>query len=277
MTLGVVDPVIVWQPHNASVVVGGTVSFEVVATGTPPLQYGWGKLQTDQSQPPTRVGLAPTLTTSDAQPSDAGLYQLTISSAYGSVSASPISLIVIPVETGCEPDTSFLPNPDNDVYAVALQADGKTIVGGSFTMLAGQSCANLGRLNLDGTLDTTFNAGMDGSSVVSCLAVQPDGKIVVGGIFEQFGGEEGYNWNLGRLNPDGSKDTNFTSAANGTVCSLAVQPDGGILVGGAFSSLGMPTPMWIVMAWDVCTPMAPRTSASSTIEDTWTTPPPSSL
>jgi hypothetical protein len=44
------------------------------------------------------------------------------------------------------------------------------------------------RLNPDGRLDKGFNAGEGASGYVWCVAVQPDGKIVVAGAFEAFGG-----------------------------------------------------------------------------------------
>jgi hypothetical protein len=72
-------------------------------------------------------------------------------------------------------------------HSLALQADGKVLVGGAFTNLAGQTCFYLGRLNADGTLDGAFNPikGITALSSpgVRALAVQADGKILVGGTF----------------------------------------------------------------------------------------------
>ena len=84
-------------------------------------------------------------------------------------------------------DTSFNPGADGYVDSLAVQADGKILVGGDFTTLGGQSAQYLGRLNADGTLDTGFNPGA--SYVVYSLAVQADGKIVVGGYFTTLGGQ----------------------------------------------------------------------------------------
>ena len=135
-------------------------------------------------------------------------------------------------------DTNFNPGANSGVFSLTLQADGKVLVIGSFTTLAGQACTNLGRLNADGTLDTSFNPGVGGNSYprVYCLAVQADGKIVVGGSFSSLGGQS--RTNIGRLNADGSVDVRFHSGANDTVLSLAVQADGKILVGGDFTTLG---------------------------------------
>src|SRR6266851_5144183 len=79
-------------------------------------------------------------------------------------------------------DTSFNPGTGGSfpcVFSLAVQADGKILVGGDFTTLGGQGRNSIGRLNADGTLDTSFNLGAD--LYVYCLAVQADGKILVGG------------------------------------------------------------------------------------------------
>jgi uncharacterized delta-60 repeat protein len=107
-------------------------------------------------------------------------------------------------------------------------------VGGSFSTLGGQTRNYLGRLNPDGTLDTGFNPGANGS--VSSLAVGADGKILVGGDFSTLGGQTRNC--LGRLNPDGTLDVGFNPGADYSVSSLAVQADGKILVGGQFTTLG---------------------------------------
>jgi len=114
------------------------------------------------------------------------------------------------------------------IYALAVQADGKILVGGSFSWLGGQRRDRIARLNPDGTLDDSFSPGADGT--VNTLALQSDGKIVVGGYFEKIGGQTRYY--IARLNTDGSLDTTFNPQAEGsTVYTLALQADGKILVG----------------------------------------------
>ena len=83
-------------------------------------------------------------------------------------------------------DTSFNPGADGSVEALAIQADGKIVVGGSFSTLGGGARKYIGRLNADGTLDTGFDPGAD--NFVLALAVQADGKILVGGYFFTLGG-----------------------------------------------------------------------------------------
>ena len=87
------------------------------------------------------------------------------------------------------------------------------------------------RLAPDGSLDT-FDPGANGS--VESLAIQADGKIVVGGAFTMLGGVPRNR--IGRLNADGSVDISFNPGANGEIAAIAVQADGSILVGGAFTT-----------------------------------------
>jgi uncharacterized delta-60 repeat protein len=143
-------------------------------------------------------------------------------------------------------DTTFNPGAEGGsptvetccVRSLAVQTDGKILVGGGFASLGGVTRSSIGRLNDDGTLDTTFNpdASSDWRPHVDALAVQADGKIVVGGVFTRVGGlTRNY---IARLNPDGTLDTTFNPGANGSVDTLAVQADGKILVGGSFTTLG---------------------------------------
>lgn len=138
-------------------------------------------------------------------------------------------------------DNSFNPGVAGSfpyVLCLAVQADGKILVGGTFTALAGQMRVGLGRLNADGTLDNTFNPGAAGMyPYVMGLALQADGKILVGGNFSALGGAA--RSGLGRLNADGTVDAAFSPGAYSPfVFGLAVQTDGSILVGGGFGTLG---------------------------------------
>jgi uncharacterized delta-60 repeat protein len=135
---------------------------------------------------------------------------------------------------------------DSAVRSVAVQADGKIVVAGFFSQLAGQARANIGRLNVDGSLEVGFEAAVTGGFVYT-VVVQADGKILVGGDFTQLNGQS--RTNLGRLNADGSLDPNFNLAVTGptdsggpsAVWSLALQADGRILLGGHFTSVaGLP-------------------------------------
>lgn len=144
------------------------------------------------------------------------------------------------VQFGFQP-VAFDPGASSTVYAIAVQPDGKILVGGTFSGLAGlagQIRNGIGRLNADGTLDTTFNPGSNNR--VFCIAVQPDGKIVVGGRFTRIGNAP--RSRIARLNADGTLEAGFNPGASNDnfaeVYALLVQPDGKILVGGDITTLG---------------------------------------
>ncbi len=130
-------------------------------------------------------------------------------------------------------DEGFDPGANGEVQAIALQADGKIVVGGSFTELGGQPRNRIGRLNADGTLDPSFNPGADAQ--VTALEIQADGKILVGGDFSMLGGQS--RTVIGRLNADGSLDTGFNPGANGVIWDFAVQLDNKIIVCGIFTTI----------------------------------------
>ncbi len=103
----------------------------------------------------------------------------------------------------------------------------------------------LGVLNINarGQVADIFNANVidrvqttgTTQSVITCFAVQPDGKILIGGAFYGIGGV--YRPNLARLNADGTLDTSFKPLL-GTVQDMALQPDGKIIVVGDIYSVG---------------------------------------
>ena len=135
-------------------------------------------------------------------------------------------------------DSAFSPTLDGSVFAVAVQLDGRILIGGEFTKVNGGSRGHLARLNPDGTLDDTFGSGSGANTPVHAIAVQDDGRIVVAGDFSAI---HGAAWTrIARLNPDGSPDATFNQGAfpNGRVLTVAIQPDGRILLGGAFTQVG---------------------------------------
>ncbi len=136
-------------------------------------------------------------------------------------------------------DLSFDPGSgaNNSVYAVALQADGKVLIGGFFSTVNGTNRNRIARLNIDGSLDSNFNPGTGTDYEVQSIATQNDGKILIGGGFTTVNGT---NRNcIARLNNDGSVDGNFNpgAGANGSVLTIAIQNDKRALIGGYFSTI----------------------------------------
>lgn len=132
----------------------------------------------------------------------------------------------------------------NGVRAVVVQPDGKVLIGGGFSIVNGAPRGGVARLNSDGTLDTAFLNGMGGASpqgwagAVRSVALQPDGKILIGGLFTGVNGA--LRGHLARLNPNGSLDATFLnglSGADGEVHSIALQPDGKVVIAGSFCNV----------------------------------------
>jgi uncharacterized delta-60 repeat protein len=113
--------------------------------------------------------------------------------------------------------------------------NGQLVIAGYFSSFNGTNRNRVARLNSDGSVDATFDPGSGANSFVEAAAVQPDGKVLVGGWFTSFNGTPRNN--IARLNTDGSLDTSFNpvsglGSAGLNVESLAVQPDQKVLVGG---------------------------------------------
>lgn len=125
---------------------------------------------------------------------------------------------------------------DADVLAVALQPDGRIVVGGQFTKFSTNSLNRIARLNADASVDPDFMIGTGADGTVRALAVESGGTILLGGDFNNVQGQR--HQRLARLQSAGAVDPTFTAAFDGAVNALAVQSDGKILVGGAFRNVG---------------------------------------
>jgi len=146
---------------------------------------------------------------------------------------------LIRLNTDGTKDTSFnvgLGIELGNVQAIAIQSDGKIIVGGSFRSYNGLTQNRLIRLNTDGTKDTSFNVGTGFDSNVESLAIDSTGKIIAGGFFTIYNGISQNR--LIRLNTDGTKDTSFNvgTGFNNFVFTLFIDATGRILVGGDFTA-----------------------------------------
>src|SRR5262245_20166309 len=128
---------------------------------------------------------------------------------------------------------AFDPNCNGRVFDIALQNDGKVVIGGEFTSGGGvDGRQGIARLHSDGRFDTGFNVQLNGA--VYATAIQPDGRILVGGTFSSVNSSA--RPYLVRLNPDGTVDTTFRPQAGGAPLKIVVLPNGQILIGGVFQS-----------------------------------------
>ena len=134
-------------------------------------------------------------------------------------------------------DTTFIigKGADGPVSEIVLQPDGKIIISGWFSTYNSTECSAIARINTDGSPDKSFNTGAGSNLQIIALALQPDGKIIIGGGFNRFNYTDCKH--IGRLNADGSLDATFTgTGTDGFVNTLALQPDGKIIIGGNFTT-----------------------------------------
>ncbi|HYG35166.1 MAG TPA: delta-60 repeat domain-containing protein, partial [Clostridia bacterium] len=127
--------------------------------------------------------------------------------------------------------------PTNSVTVLTVQPDGKPIVSGGFTNIAGMNVTNLVRLNLDGSVDTTFRSALAPDKQVTRALLQLDGRLlaVVAGWNPVWYSSSPQS--LVRLKQDGSLDSSFATQSaisevifSGPVVAMALQTNGQILL-----------------------------------------------
>lgn len=135
-------------------------------------------------------------------------------------------------------DTNFDSGLNNTVSTTIVQPNGKIFVGGYFTSQGGFQSNSVTKLMTDGDVDIEFNSGSGFDSTVYSSAIQSDGKILFGGLFNQYSGMT--NPSLIRLNSDGTKDMTFNSGFGPyemtQIYTIKVQSDNKILAGGYFNT-----------------------------------------
>jgi uncharacterized delta-60 repeat protein len=133
-------------------------------------------------------------------------------------------------------DTSFNPGAGVNgliVFAVAIDADGKILIGGDFTIIDPNASPRLVRLNSNGTNDASFTPGTGPNDLVKAISIGSDGKILIGGQFTSYNGTA--RGRLARLASTGALDTNFAKAgADEEILDLAQQADGKAIIVGNF-------------------------------------------
>lgn len=137
---------------------------------------------------------------------------------------------------------SFNPDADALVYTIAIQSDGKIVVGGrfepslspNFISIGGQSRKYIARLDAATGLADPFDPSAN--NWVFSVAIQSDGKVLAGGNFDFIGGQPRND--IARLDATTGLADSFNPNANNFVFLVAVQADGKVLAGGTFTNIG---------------------------------------
>ena len=166
--------------------------------------------------------------------------KLIIAGSFTAYDSNPYNRITRALSNGYQ-DPTFLAPPNsgaNDfIAALALQPDGKIIIGGNFTSFNGFNRHHIARLNSDGTLDTTFNPGLGVNGMVWSVALDSAGRIIIGGDFSSVNNVKLNR--VARLNADGSVDTSFNPGVgpDAIVNAVAVDRLDRVLIGGNFDTV----------------------------------------
>ncbi len=152
--------------------------------------------------------------------------------------------------------TFTLPVTVGVIKNLLIEDNGKTTIVGNFSKINNTNAFGIARLNDDGSIDNTFLLTYDfyasGSKYyINTIAIQKDGKYIVGGEFPSI---NNYNGRIRRLNNDGTNDDSFNvystfvdnlgldyplEGFDKEINKIQVQNDGKIMVsGGSFRSNG---------------------------------------
>jgi uncharacterized delta-60 repeat protein len=232
-------PTIVTPPRDITEAADSNVLFSVVAIAPDTIAYQWSF-----NGQPISGATSDTLVVKNVRATQAGRYSVAVSHAPGDPSAltrvAEATLTVIPAFAAPSPlvDPTFAVTPalTSDAVTAVEQPDGKVILGGGFiTLVNGVGQTGLVRLAPDGSVDSTFRPGTGvagpGVPLVTALALQPDGKVLIGGEFTLVDGTP--RPNLARLLSTGALDPGFvppTTLSADPITQLVAQSDGKVLL-----------------------------------------------
>jgi uncharacterized delta-60 repeat protein len=149
-------------------------------------------------------------------------------------------------------DATFAPVLKNfgQAASLAIDANGRILVAGTFDGVGNTSRTGLARLLPDGTLDASFNPVITGNNLfnrktgksysvflVGSVVIDRLGRIVIGGSFGAVNGVG--RRGIARLNTDGSLDTTFDpgNGANGMVLDIKCDASNRVILGGVFNTI----------------------------------------
>lgn len=162
------------------------------------------------------------------------------------------------VDTSFDPGKGAATTSGSPIATIVEQADGKILIGGEFQQFQDTAIGRITRLNVDGSLDTSFNPGGQGLSSGNIREIEllPDGRIVAVGNIPSYNGQSAGNIIL--LSPSGVMDTSFAPNVSAQIRSVERQGDGKYLIVGDFRTVGT-----------TARPAAARLNANGTVDLTF--------
>ncbi len=157
--------------------------------------------------------------------------------------------------------SNFNTGADLDVNVIAVQEDGKILIGGWFDTYDGHSANYLARLNSDGSYDETFDTSIGADDGVYDIEILDGGKILISGDFSNYNNVA--RRRIARLNSDGSLDDTFVPVSEGFIQGncIDVQSDGKIIIASPSSSKDNPLARTLT-----------RLNADGTLDETFLVP-----
>jgi uncharacterized delta-60 repeat protein len=219
-------PVIVLQPQSQEFEAGKPIRLQADANSFEPMEFQWFR---NGIRVENAVG--PTLEIRNILPEHEGEYSARMINSLGQSSTHPASIdVLLPLPKPGMVDPYFHPGTGTDgpIVSIAVDPDGRVLIGGVFEMVDGRRRSKLARLQPSGELDWEWEPEVDSGADVIFVGVQPEGKIILqyGTIYpEHFAFAPG---RIIRLHPDGRKDSSFQIPGE-TLWLLDVGSDGQIL------------------------------------------------
>jgi uncharacterized delta-60 repeat protein len=125
--------------------------------------------------------------------------------------------------------------PSGFIRTMALQPDGKILLGGAFASFSGYYQSNYTRLYPEGSVDSTFNYGIGANSMVNSIVVETNGNILLAGNFTTVNYSN--RARIARLDTNGTVDTTLAAASLNAACYAAIGLQyGKVVVGGSFGT-----------------------------------------
>jgi uncharacterized delta-60 repeat protein len=156
----------------------------------------------------------------------------------GGVSYPRTNLARVALATGV-PDTAIAPSisgGESTVVSLAVQSDGKIVLGGNFTTVAGSTRRGLARLNANGTFDATLS-DINAANTVDSISLQPDGRFVISGAFLTLGPDSLPRKRLARLDSAGTIDPTFANLDSANRVFVVLRDSTGrLLLGGRMTT-----------------------------------------